>query len=71
MYTYIYIYIYIYISYIHIYIERERESDRFGQVQALREPAIRPISLLRISLLRFVDSRLPGNILIIKYLYYY
>ena len=69
MYTYIYIYIHILYTYIHR--ERERESDRFGQVQALREPAIRPISLLRISLLRFVDSRLPGNILIIKYLYYY
>ena len=35
--------------------------DELQRLAMTRSPLLRPISLLRLSLLRFVDSKSPGN----------
>ena len=52
------IYIYIYIIIIIIIIPR---ASRRGEKRTWPTLRLRPISLLGLSLLRFVDSKLPGN----------
>ena len=63
-------YIYIYI-YIHMYVrrgrEREREREReiyiyaYTSLSLWEKVAVRPVHLLRISLLRVLESNFPGD----------
>ena len=62
--TYIYIYIYMLYDYIYIYIYGCIKKVRFGSpfaVPLFRAGELRPVHLLRVSLLRALESNFPGD----------
>ena len=59
IYIYIYTYVYIYI-YIYIYVYNYNSNYMYGR-KSIDCMGVRPISLLRLSLLRLIDSNFPGD----------
>ena len=55
---------YMYDIYIYIYVYIERERYTYMQSRVEQTPAVRPISLVRLPLLRFVASKLSGEFLL-------